>query len=656
MQSKSRKFLSVLLALLMMAGVIAVAPVTASAATGMATIDISTLGGANANNSAASATEAQWAYNGSTKALTLSTASGNYTLSGTNTNLTVRINAADINATLNSVSIEATSVNAALQVNGDRFTVTLVGSNTFTTDVGIGLHIATDGISGTITSNSGGILTTTSGENTYEGLRLTTNTTLSITGTAAVITASGPGRGGMVVPATSGVLMGDNAKLTITNSRSSADTHTFGKANAANNYKWKLTSATLASGALTDASISVSIAAGATGTIEREALPIVCEIGATEYAYLADALAAAVDGDTIKLLADINYSIGLSVSGKSIILDLNGYTLNTRGLLATTGGELRLADPNDGEFNVTYASAGSTAISINSGCYAEVTNVSYLAPGYGTAIAVGGELVVYGNVLHTGAPGTNYAASAYSGGKITIEGAITVDPGVVYVRLQTTDKTQAQFTTPTTKAGYLTYTDGTSTVWVKCQAHEWGAGWENDATTHRRGDCTLCGAQDTAAAHTPGSWIEDTAATYTAPGSQHKECTACGYVTETGTIPATGVAPGISGPTALMLLAGYGATSTGAYTVTGTPAPTVTATGNAKITWNATTKKLDIAPGLTAGEYTVVLTASNGVGTAKTATFKLTVAKTIFSTKHESNFWNWLLFFLGFGFIWMWFI
>jgi hypothetical protein len=43
------------------------------------------------------------------------------------------------------------------------------------------------------------------------------------------------------------------------------------------------------------------------------------------------------------------------------------------------------------------------------------------------------------------------------------------------------------------------------------------------------------------------------------------------------------------------------------------------------------------------------------VGTGVTATFKLTVAKTIFSTKHEATTGNWLLFFLCFGFIWMWF-
>ena len=128
--------------------------------------------------------------------------------------------------------------------------------------------------------------------------------------------------------------------------------------------------------------------------------------------------------------------------------------------------------------------------------------------------------------------------------------------------------------------------------------------------------------------------------------------------------PSTGLfwgdypaAAGISGPAELKLLAGYAAASTGAYTVTGIPAPTVTLNSDhgGKITWDGTNKKLNIAAGLAPGEYSVTLTASNGTSPNATTTFKLTVAKTIFSTRYESNFLNWLLFFLGFGFIWMWF-
>ena len=91
-------------------------------------------------------------------------------------------------------------------------------------------------------------------------------------------------------------------------------------------------------------------------------------------------------------------------------------------------------------------------------------------------------------------------------------------------------------------------------------------------------------------------------------------------------------APGITGPTSLTLTAGYAATSTGTYTVTGSPAPTVTVSGNASISWDSANKKLDIAAGLDAGSYPVMLTASNGTAPDATLTFTLTVHAHSFGT------------------------
>jgi len=87
-----------------------------------------------------------------------------------------------------------------------------------------------------------------------------------------------------------------------------------------------------------------------------------------------------------------------------------------------------------------------------------------------------------------------------------------------------------------------------------------------------------------------------------------------------------GGAPTITGPTIMMLTVGYTSTSTGAYTVAGTPAPTVTkASGNAAITWDDANKKLNVASGLAAGAYQVVLKASNGVSPDAMLTFTLNV-------------------------------
>jgi len=85
-------------------------------------------------------------------------------------------------------------------------------------------------------------------------------------------------------------------------------------------------------------------------------------------------------------------------------------------------------------------------------------------------------------------------------------------------------------------------------------------------------------------------------------------------------------APEITGPTEMTLTEGYAATSTAAYTITGTPPVTVTLdSANSEITWNDTTKTIDIAAGLTTGDYIVELTASNGTTPDATLTFTLTV-------------------------------
>jgi hypothetical protein len=89
---------------------------------------------------------------------------------------------------------------------------------------------------------------------------------------------------------------------------------------------------------------------------------------------------------------------------------------------------------------------------------------------------------------------------------------------------------------------------------------------------------------------------------------------------------ATAAKPTITGPTTLTLAVGYAATSTEAYTVTGDGTVAVEKTsGDAKITWNASAKKLDIAAGLSAGSYSVILKASNESDPAVELTFVLTV-------------------------------
>ena len=68
--------------------------------------------------------------------------------------------------------------------------------------------------------------------------------------------------------------------------------------------------------------------------------------------------------------------------------------------------------------------------------------------------------------------------------------------------------------------------------------HSYGSEWKNDADNHWH-ECE-CGDKANVAAHSASEWIVDTAATETAEGAKHKECTVCGYTITTEAIPATG--------------------------------------------------------------------------------------------------------------------
>lgn len=132
------------------------------------------------------------------------------------------------------------------------------------------------------------------------------------------------------------------------------------------------------------------------------------------------------------------------------------------------------------------------------------------------------------------------------------------------------------------------------------------------------------------------------------------------------------IPPSITGPEALTLIEGYEATSSEAFAVAGHPAPVLTVTSsNESIVWNKDTGKLDIKAELPIGEYTVTFKAVNKNAVNKDVealhTFTLTVAeepsgneepeKGIFGTnaKWYGEWWHYVLFFLAFGFIWMWF-
>jgi|GEM_PF-1790618 len=195
------------------------APITANAQTAV-TIDVSTLGGTNTDNSGTPA-ESQWRYNAASKRLLLETASGNYTLTGTNADLRVEIDntATGASVTLNAVSITSTTTIALRAYRSS--TVTLVGANSLVGYSGISMSA---GVTLTITSATGGSLVAEgTGATGDAGVYLDGSAgTLRISGDAEVsaVATNATGGTGIHVGGAAGnsgtIEVGANAKLAVT--------------------------------------------------------------------------------------------------------------------------------------------------------------------------------------------------------------------------------------------------------------------------------------------------------------------------------------------------------------------------------------------------------------------------------------------------------
>ena len=243
-------------------------PFTASAATGMATVDVSMLGGTDAGNSEFADTQSQWTYNGTSKELWLNTAGGIYTLTGTNGCIRVLTGASDMNVILSGLNITAPDAHGKDTIRiSNACTLTLSGANTLISNEFNALLLEYTGAC-IITGN--GSLTATS--YAFNGIFFSTGSALSIIGNAAV-TAVGSvggmfGDAGLFMGASESVFIGGIASLTIVNNRSFDETHNFKKAGGAAG-DWKLTDAVTVD-PLTGDSVTVTFAPGQPGTVARE--------------------------------------------------------------------------------------------------------------------------------------------------------------------------------------------------------------------------------------------------------------------------------------------------------------------------------------------------------------------------------------------------
>jgi len=405
---------------------LAITPPASDAATGMATIDISTLDGVDKNNAAAAATESQWQYVDIDRTLYLYTASGNYTLQGTNGNLRVFSSVPGVNLTLNGANI--TSIDVGLEIF-DNMTITLKGNSVITSYhykfAAILLRPDTSvTINGTGTLNAGASVN-------IGGLWGAYNNTLTIGGTATVnLNATGNGitmeGGGVIniaagaklnstgmmglavglgsmkikcdgtatftgglwgvlldgastfegtgkVTATGGSIdsaigtsddigVGDQVTLVMKNNSGVDETHTFIKASSANTHQWKLTNATLTSGNLTGATIGVKVAAGKTGTVQR--IPILS--ATTDVTFTAEQTGGTI-GTASSTGIVLTFSQAVTGLAATNITITNGTGSATKGSLTGSGTTYTIAISSVTQGNVTVAISNFGSFNVTGG-------------------------------------------------------------------------------------------------------------------------------------------------------------------------------------------------------------------------------------------------------------------------------------------------
>lgn len=231
--------------------------------------------------------------------------------------------------------------------------------------------------------------------------------------------------------------------------------------------------------------------------VKSQAAGNVCEIvGGTQYPTLGEALAAVQDGQTIRLLDDINYEGGICFSEKDVTFDLNGYILNVVNNsgpgLQVDWGNVDIQDTSaagNGEFNVAGSNYGVAAPNHGSATVSNVTAAG-VAGAYagvsGTIVVIGDvKATVYGVAANDGSVTVGSDVEASLGAWADAEGEITINGGITtatYVKVGSYEKGIDDYITPTTKTGYRTYTDGESTVWVKAATGSNPPTWPNGST------------------------------------------------------------------------------------------------------------------------------------------------------------------------------
>lgn len=130
---------------------------------------------------------------------------------------------------------------------------------------------------------------------------------------------------------------------------------------------------------------------------------------------------------TIRLMASFDYTDGIKIDGTTIVLCLNGFTLNVKHSETTlhvrNSGDFVLCNCCYGEFNLFSTAENLAALWVEGFSFAEVTSVSAAAiNGIGVFSGEDGTVIVRGNVT---VYGENSAGVAAEGGNVIVHGNVT---------------------------------------------------------------------------------------------------------------------------------------------------------------------------------------------------------------------------------------
>lgn len=175
-------------------------------------------------------------------------------------------------------------------------------------------------------------------------------------------------------------------------------------------------------------------------------------------------------------------------------------------------------------------------------------------------------------------------------------------------------------------------------------------------------ECTGCGIQQNyqtipATGHNPGEWETTKTPTCTTQGQQVKKCATCQLTLETATLPIIGHMPGIWQTTQAATCTTPGeqikkCTACSAIVETGT----IAASGHTLGNWETTKQPTSAEPGEQMKKCTVCGTVLERESIPATGGGSQSPKpNTIFGTKWEATPLNWILFFVCFGWLWMWF-